>query len=245
MSRFFKKRPSPPSLPFCSAVVVAAGRSERMGGKDKIFQLLDGMPVLAHTLLALECCSSVHEIIVVTKQESLVPAGQLCKTYGISKATHIIIGGNTRVESVFSGLRSAAPNAELIAIQDGARPFITPELAAAVIQKAAVCGAAAPAIPVQDTIKTIAKDLFTGTPDRNTLVAVQTPQVFEASLIKGAIQKALEEQWPITDDCSAVERLGMQVSFVDGLAENIKITTPADLAMAEGICTWRREEQFS
>ncbi|MBQ1352252.1 MAG: 2-C-methyl-D-erythritol 4-phosphate cytidylyltransferase, partial [Oscillospiraceae bacterium] len=132
--------------------------------------------------------------------------------------------------------------AKLIAIQDGARPFITKELVAAVVQKASICGAAAPAVPVHDTIKTFSSDLFTGTLNRSSLLAVQTPQVFDASLIKGAIQKALEEQWPITDDCSAVEQLGMQVSWVDGLAENIKITTRADLAMAEGICAWKREE---
>lgn len=247
MARFWKKRlmaPPPPSLPFCSAIVVAAGRSTRMGDRDKIFELLDGIPVFIHTLLALEQCPEVHEIIVVTRRESLVPAGQFCRTYGISKTSQIIIGGDTRVKSVFSGLLSVSSQAKLIAIQDGARPFVTKELIASVIRKAAQCGAAAPAVAVHDTIKTVSNGLFTETLDRSTLAAVQTPQVFDAALIKGAIQKAVEEDWPITDDCSAVERLGMNVSLVEGLPENIKLTTPVDFAIAEGICRWRREESL-
>ncbi len=247
MVRFFRKRflPDPPPAPFCSAVVVAAGRSTRMGERDKIFEALDGIPVLAHTLLALEQCPAVHEIVVVTRQEFLVTVGQLCRTYDISKATQVVIGGETRVKSVFSGLLSVSSQSELIAIHDGARPFATKELIASVIQTAALCGAAAPAVPLHDTIKSVSNGVFTGTPDRDAFCAVQTPQVFDAALIKGAIQKAVEENWPITDDCSAVERLGMQVSLVEGLPENIKLTTPADFAMAEGICQWRREESFS
>ncbi|MGI6497667.1 MAG: 2-C-methyl-D-erythritol 4-phosphate cytidylyltransferase [Oscillospiraceae bacterium] len=248
MSLFFKNRfrsGSPPP-PFCSAVVVAAGRSIRMGSeRDKIFELLDGMPVLVHTLLAFEQCPLVHEIIVVTREDSLVAASQLCHTYGISKATHVVIGGETRVASVFSGLLSVSAKAKLIAIHDGARPFATKELIASTVQAASLSGAAAPAVPLQDTIKSVSNGVFIETPDRASFRAVQTPQVFDAALIKGAIQKALEERWPITDDCSAVERIGMQVSLVEGLPENMKLTTPSDFAMAEGICQWRREKMFS
>ena len=245
MALFRKRRtPAPPlPLPFCSAVVVAAGQSARMGGEDKIFKLLDGVPVLARTLLALEACPAIHEIVVVTRQETLVSASQLCQDFGISKATQVILGGETRVHSVFAGLSAISPKAELAAIHDGARPFVTPALIAAAAETAARCGAAAPAVPLCDTVKFVADGVFTHTPERDSLRAVQTPQVFQAPLIRGALQKALEENWPITDDCSAVERLGMSVHFVEGLWENIKLTTPSDFAMAEGILRWRQEEE--
>ena len=246
MALFRKRRAraaAPAPLPFCSAVVVAAGQSARMGGEDKTLKLLDGVPVLAHTLLALEACPAVHEVIVVARRETLVPVSQLCQDFGIAKTTQVVLGGETRVHSVSAGLSAMSPKAELAAIHDGARPFATPALIAAVVEKAAQVGAAAPAVPLCDTVKFVADGVFTHTPERDSLRAVQTPQVFQAPLIRGALQKALEENWPITDDCSAVERLGMSVHFVEGLWENIKLTTPSDFAMAEGILRWRQEEE--
>ena len=127
-----------------------------------------------------------------------------------------------------------------ISVQDGARPLVTPALIDRTVEAAAKCGAAAPAVPVKDTIKTVAEDgAVTGTPDRSTLRAVQTPQVFEADLLKAALQSALENEVPVTDDCSAVERLGKVVYLIDGDEEKLKITTPVDLVIAEAILAER------
>lgn len=243
---FFRKR-APASRGdrlFCSAVIVAAGSATRMEGRDKIFEYLDGMPVLVHTMLGFQNCVDIDEIIIVTRQDALIEVGRLCRTYGIGKAAKIIVGGDSRAQSVLCGLLETAPAASLIAIHDGARPFASPELISSVVKKAAASGAAAPAIGLRDTIKAVEGDMVARTLPRDTLAAIQTPQVFEASLIKGAVQRALEEHLPITDDCSAVEALGMRVSLVPGLSHNIKLTTPADFAMAEGIASWLREEQY-
>ncbi|MBR2667198.1 MAG: 2-C-methyl-D-erythritol 4-phosphate cytidylyltransferase [Oscillospiraceae bacterium] len=217
---------------FCTAVVAAAGSSSRMGGEDKLLAPLNGRPVLAHTLLALEHCPEIREIIVVTREESLLEAGRICREFGVSKATKIILGGASRTESVLNGVLEASEKADLIAVQDGARPLTTPELISAVVQKAARTNAAAPAVPVKDTIKEAREGLVVRTPDRNTLFAVQTPQVFEASLLKGALQRAIEDGVAPTDDCGAVERIGMSVFLVEGDERNLKITTPLDLVIA-------------
>ena len=136
----------------------------------------------------------------------------------------------------------ARADAKLLAVQDGARPLVTPELFDAVVLRAAVYAAAAPAVPVHDTIKLARDRRVTETPDRSMLFAVQTPQVFDAGLLKAALQSALTEHAALTDDCSAVERLGKAVYLTDGDEENIKITTPLDLIVAETILR-RREER--
>lgn len=227
--------------PRCTAVVPAAGSSTRMEGLDKVLLQLGDYPVLVRTLQALENCPYLQEIVVVTREDLIVPASQLCKEFAISKVTHVVVGGATRSRSVLAGIQEADPSAELIAIHDGARPFVTPETLEAVILKAAQCGAAAPAIPVTDTIKRARDGVVEETPDRDMLYAVQTPQVFEASLIKAALQKAIEDGVAITDDCSAVERLGMRVCLTPGDRENIKLTTPADLNLGLGILNGRGE----
>ena len=183
---------------------------------------------------------SVDEIILATRETALVEISNLCKTYGITKCTKVIRGGETRCHSVLLAALEASPEAKLLAVQDGARPLVTPVLIDRVVEAAARCGAAAPAIPVKDTIKTVtAEGAVTGTPDRSTLRAVQTPQVFEADLLKAALQSALENEIPVTDDCSAVERLGKVVYLIDGNEENLKITTPMDLVIAEAILAER------
>ena len=131
---------------------------------------------------------------------------------------------------------------ELLAVQDGARPLVTPELIDDVAEQAARCGAAAPAVAVKDTIKSVREDgTVAETLDRSVLRAVQTPQIFEGSLVKAALQAAVEGDIPVTDDCSAVERLGKRVYLVDGDEENLKITTPVDLILAEAILRDREE----
>ena len=160
---------------------------------------------------------------------------QLCKAFALDKVSKVVVGGKERIHSVLCGLREVRQDAELIAIQDGARPFLTQEVLGEVLEKAEATGAAAPAIPVTDTIKQVENGLAVETPDRSSLFAVQTPQVFEAGLIRAAVEKAVEEGVALTDDCAAVERLGMKVSLTQGSRENIKITTPLDLFLGEAI----------
>ena len=222
------------AAPFCTAVVPAAGSSTRMG-EDKVLLSLGDRPVLIRTLLALEACPLIHEIVVVTREDLIVPVSQLCRDYALEKVRSIVAGGATRTISVLSGLREASREAQLIAIHDGARPFVTQEVLEAVLRKAAECGAAAPAVPVADTIKRARDGLVEETLDREGLFAVQTPQVFEASLIKAALGKAAAEGLALTDDCAAVERLGMTVALTPGDPANLKLTTPGDLALGLGI----------
>lgn len=224
--------------PSCTAVIVAAGESTRMGA-DKLFLPMAGIPVLARTLMQFELCRAVSEIIVVTRDDKIVPVADLCKEYGIAKATKILVGGATRVESSAAGVFQADRHSKLIAISDGARPLVTPELIESAVEAAKTYRAVTVAVPVKDTIKTAENGVVTGTPDRNTMFSVQTPQVFEADLIKGALTKALRDKLPVTDDCSAVEAMGHPVHLIDGSYENIKITTPEDLALSEAILAAR------
>lgn len=226
----------------CAALVAAAGSSSRMGGVNKLMEPLDGVPVLVRTLTALQLAQQVDEIIVAAREEDLVEISRLCHTYGVTKCTKVIRGGESRVHSVLLAALEAPAETELLAVQDGARPLVTPELIDRVISAAARCGAAAPAIPVKDTIKSVRDGgSVEQTLDRSGLRAVQTPQVFEASLLKAALQSAVEKAVPVTDDCSAVERLGKVVFLVEGEEENLKITTPVDLILAEAILQAREK----
>lgn len=222
--------------PRCAALVAAAGSSSRMGGVNKLLQPLDGIPVLVRTLTALQQAGTIDEIIVATREEDLVEISQLCKTYGITKCSKVVRGGETRVHSVMLAAMEADPKTKLLAVQDGARPLVTTEVIDRVVLAAVRCGAAAPAIPVKDTIKTVRQDnSVEDTLARSVLRAIQTPQVFDATILKAALQDAIDKEAPITDDCSAVERIGKTVFLVEGDEENIKITTPIDLILAEAI----------
>ena len=153
-------------------------------------------------------------------------------------------GGETRVHSALQAALAASPDMELLAVQDGARPLATPELIDQVIAAAVRCGAAAPAVAVKDTVKAVREDGgVTETLDRERLRAVQTPQVFDAGLLKAALQSALERGSPVTDDASAVEEMGKVVFLVEGDEENLKITTPMDLILAEAIVKAREDRQ--
>ena len=225
----------------CSAVVPAAGSSARMG-QDKLLLPLGEQPVLLHTLRALELCPYITEIVVVTREELIVPIGQLCRDAALEKVRKVIVGGATRSHSVLAGLGELSPDAELAAIHDGARPLVSQAVLEAVIRRAAECGAAAPAVPVKDTVKRARDGLVAATLDRAELRAVQTPQVFQTDLIKTALQKALEDGAELTDDCAAVERLGIGVALTEGDYCNLKLTTPEDLAVAEALLAWREEQ---
>ena len=216
----------------CTAVIVAAGSSRRMGA-DKLFLPLAGIPVLVRTLLQFQACDSIDEIIVVTREDKLAEVADYCKRYGITKATKILQGGKERVESSAAGVFEADRHSAYIAISDGARPFVTPALITATVDAAKKNGAAAPAVPVKDTIKVAENGIVTDTPDRSKLFAIQTPQVFSADLIKGALTKAIRDKTPVTDDCSVVEAMGYPVHLVDGSYRNIKITTQEDMIISQ------------
>ena len=229
--------------PRCAALVAAAGSSTRMGGgTNKLLLPLDGIPVLIRTLDALQRAERVDEIIVATREEELVEIARLCHTYGITKCKKVVRGGESRAHSVMLAALEADKSMELLAVQDGARPLVTPELIDSVIAAAARCGAAAPAVPVKDTIKCVREDgAVAQTLDRSALRAVQTPQVFTADVLKAALQSVLEQGIEVTDDCGAVERLGKVVFLTEGEETNLKITTPADLVLAEAILRVREE----
>ncbi len=232
---FRKKKRAAYDGPYCACVVAAAGSSRRMGGADKLMAPLGGQPVLLRTLRALNDSPCVQEILVVTRSELLVTVGDLCQENGLGKVTQVLLGGETRLESVYKGVNQVSKKAKLIAVHDGARPLVSQAVIAAAVEGARRFPAAAPAVPVKDTVKSVEGDLVTGTPDRATLRLIQTPQVFDADLLKAALQKAVDDGAALTDDCAAVERLGAAVVLTQGEERNLKITTPADLAVAEAL----------
>ena len=218
-------------LKACGAVIVAAGTASRMGGIDKVMAPIGGEPMIVRTVRAFQNCDAIKEIIIVTRQDLIVPVMDLCHEF--SKVRAVLVGGKTRQESVEIGINALSSNMKLVAVQDGARPLITNEVIDRTVCAAHTYGAAAPTVPVKDTIKVIKGGVVSTTPDRKTLQAVQTPQVFDVDLLRGALQKARTEGAEVTDDCSAVERLGMSVKVVEGDERNIKVTTPMDLKIAE------------
>ena len=229
--------------PFCSAIVAAAGSSRRMGEVNKLMApLLDGVPVLAWTLRALNEAELVDEIVVAVREEDLLPTGDLCKIYGISKPVKIVRGGDTRLDSVLAASLECREDAAFLAVHDGARPLASPALIDRTIALARRTNAAAPAMPVKDTVKLVRDGVVVSTPPREDLRAVQTPQVFEASLLRAALQAARDAGGAVTDDCAAVERLGKEVHLAEGDYENIKITTPEDLLLAVEILRRREAE---
>ena len=226
---------------FCTAVVVAAGASSRMG-KDKLFLPLDGVPVLARTLTALNAADAVDELIVVTQPEKLEKVAAMKSQYGLNKLSKVVVGGASRTESALAGASEADPRAKIICIHDAVRPFVTPDIIADAVHYAVLYQSAAPAVPVKDTIKVASDGVVSETPDRAQLFAVQTPQAFQADIIKAALSAALRDGVSYTDDCAAVEALGVKTYLCRGSEENIKLTTPADLPVAEAILKGRREE---
>ena len=228
--------------PVWSVVVVAAGTASRMQGIDKILAPLGGMPILARTLDVFQRCAAVSEVVVVTREDLLADISTLCKEFAFDKVSKVVVGGAQRLHSVRAGLRQVRADAQLIAIHDGARPFLTQQVLERVLEQAARSGAAAPAIPLNDTIKRAADGVVEETVDRSVLWSVQTPQVFQADLIRPAVEQAAEQNAQVTDDCSVVEQLGMKVVLTTGDRENIKVTTPFDLILGQAILDLRQEE---
>src|SRR5450631_928024 len=222
-----------------TAIIVAAGSSQRMG-VDKLFALLDGKPVIAHTLETFERADCVDEIILVGRAERLAELQELARRAELGKVRHILTGGQHRQDSVRAGLDLLAPGARYVAVHDGARPFITAEQIGHVFELARQHGAAALAQPITDTLKRADENRFvSGGVDRAGLYAMQTPQIFSRDLLVKAYDAVAAEKLSITDEVSAVEHLGAKVLLVPNDEFNLKITYPRDLVLAQSFLSRR------
>lgn len=217
----------------CTAIVPAAGSGTRMGAPGgKLFLPLLGRPVIAHTLLALTASRSVDRIVIVTREEDILPLSNLVRELDLSCPVTLVRGGATRAASVLAGLSEVED--DFVLVHDGARCLITPDEIDRTVTVAEHYGAAAIGVPVKDTIKVCDPDgKIVDTPDRSKLWAVQTPQVFRTAILKEAFAQL--DDFNVTDDCAVCERAGVAVYMVEGSYENIKITTPDDLVLAETI----------
>lgn len=227
------KRKKKPALPAVCAVIVAAGSSRRMGGENKLLLPLDDAPVLAHTLSAFEKCAAIRDIVLVCREQDILPYSDLARAFGISKLRTVTRGGDSRTASVLAGITAAPEDTGLVAVHDGARPLVSEAVITEAVYAAAEYGAAAPVVPVKDSIKRIQDGSIAADVPRDTLAAVQTPQVFDRALLTRALETAARENRTFTDDCAAVEAMGQAVRATHGSYENIKITTPEDILVAE------------
>ena len=215
----------------CGAVIVAGGSASRMQGIDKVMATLGGEPMIRRTVRAFQECDAIAEIVIVTRPDLIEKIAGLTKDF--DKVLAVVAGGASRQESVHNGLNTLSDKVKLAAIHDGARPLITWQVIDRAVRAANTYGAAAPAIPVKDTIKVVQGGIVKETPDRAALRAVQTPQVFDFDLLRAAHAKIQADGVEVTDDCAAVERMGMSVKIVEGDERNLKVTTPMDLKIAE------------
>ncbi len=232
---------SPHPKNFTSAIIAAAGLSERFGGDiTKQMTTICDVPVLIHTLRAFEEADCIHEIIVVAKMNEIPAWVTLCREHAITKVTKIIQGGYTRQESVLCGLDAVDDKSKFVAIADGARCLITPDQIDSVCRSAYKYKAATAAHRATDTVKIADKKGFIGsTTDRETVWLAQTPQVFKTKLYRAAAYTALKKGFKATDDNSLVEEIGCPIRLVECGAQNIKITTRDDLTVAEAIIAER------
>lgn len=225
---------------FISAVIVAAGKSTRMNkGISKQMIPLVGKPVLAHTISVFISCKIIDEIIIVCPADNIENFKTAFSVEALSIPIKFAEGGETRQQSVRNGVFATSETADFVVIHDGARPLITPKLIEKVSVDALKYSSATLAVPVKDTIKTVQNGLIVSTPDRDTLMAIQTPQVFEKSIYLSALQTAEECKLDFTDDCQLIEHCNGKVHITIGSYSNIKITTPEDIAMAEVLINLR------
>jgi 2-C-methyl-D-erythritol 4-phosphate cytidylyltransferase len=220
------------------AVIVAAGKSQRMGEIDKLFTMLGNKPLLVRTTQPFQQCPLIDQIVVVVSGERQEQCRRLVDGEEWSKISHVCLGGRRRQDSVAAGLNHLK-DCGWVVIHDGARPFVTVDLIERGLEAARETGAAVAAVPVKDTIKVAGDNrIVHQTPPRQNLWAIQTPQVFLIDIINEAYKKANGD---VTDDASLVEQLGHKVKLYMGTYDNIKITTPEDLALAEVL--WQKHER--
>jgi len=219
------------------AIIAAAGEGRRFGGsRAKQFLEVAGAPVIVHTLHRFEECAEIHEVVVVLPQTDAAGFIELAGKYGLRKVARVVAGGATRAESVLRGLHAIRPaTAQVVAVHDGVRPFVTPEEIARTVRAAERAGAAVLTAPVVDTVKEVHEGKIVRTLTRARLRRALTPQCFRYSLLRRAYDEAGAEAAEATDDSALVERLGVEVEVVEGDPRNIKITRPEDIAIAEMI----------
>jgi 2-C-methyl-D-erythritol 4-phosphate cytidylyltransferase len=216
-----------------SAIVVAAGTSQRMGF-DKLTAKLAGCPVFIRTVQRFEICSDVKEIILVVHPDRLKQFGSLVADFGLSKVNRVIAGGEQRHLSVAAGLQATSPAADLIAVHDGARPLISPDLIARAIREASACGAVSVAAPIVETLKRADEEQrVVGSVERVGLWTMQTPQVFRREWLIRAYEAVLAGGIPVTDEVSAIQTAGFPVKLLTNPGWNLKITYPRDLDLAQ------------
>lgn len=232
--KLFQKKPVSPTV---TAIVAAAGAGTRMRERcpqGKQLLELAGLPVLIHTLIALEETVCIKDIIIVTREEDIVTVSDYIKAKELRKVKTIVKGGETRQQSVFAGLKECAEGTKYILIHDGARPFVTAEEISRTVDAAVEYGAAALGAPITDTVKRVDRQGYIKeTVDRTNLWAVQTPQVFPYLEYHMAVVAAQAAGKDFTDDCQLFEGIGKRVYMVEGSAKNIKLTTPEDVDYAE------------
>lgn len=235
---------SPHPKNFTSAIIAAAGLSERFGGSvTKQMTELCGLPVLVHTLKAYEQADCIHEIVIVARHDEIAFWERACVEHSISKVTCIVAGGHTRQESVLKGFEAINKKSKFVAIADGARCLITPEQISDVCRAAYKYKAATAAHRSTDTVKIAdSKGFIDKTADRDSIWLAQTPQAFKVKLYRAAAYSALKEGFTATDDNSLVEFVGHPVRLVECGSQNIKITTYEDMAVAEGVLTNRAND---
>ncbi len=222
-----------PTAANTGAVIAAAGSSSRMGGVDKIFTLLEGRAVLAHSVAAFESHPRIGNAVVVLHPDSVEAGRDLAREMGWRKVAAVVAGGDRRQDSVAAGLDALPPGCRWVLVHDGARPCVTGDVIDRGIDDAAECGAAVAATPVKDTIKVVdANGVVVETPERAALWAVQTPQVFRLDLLRAAYAAG---DGDVTDDAALVERMGHAVKVFRGSYDNIKVTTPEDLDVAAAL----------
>ncbi len=220
-----------------TAIVLAAGRSTRMGGgSNKQFIELLGKPIIWYSLTAFELCGAVDAVILVRRPDYAQEAEQIIRAFGFHKVVAVTDGGVERQNSVWNGLEKCDSATEIAAVHDGARPLVTPALIEATITAARAFGTGIAATKVVDTIKEANEDkTVVRTVDRTKLWAVQTPQTTRLALLREAYTRVFQEQAVVTDEAAAVESLGPKVHLVETPFLNLKITTPSDLAIAEAL----------
>lgn len=227
------------------SIVLAAGSGTRMKTSQKKQYLpLGGRPILARTLQVFEHSEIIDQVVLVVNAEDVdIVKRQIVQPFGCKKVKSIVAGGRERQDSVYRGLQALPANSRMVVVHDGARPLLTLDVLENVVKAGMEYQAAVAAVPVKDTIKMAdCRGFVTETPDRTRLWTVQTPQVFTKELIVSSYQKAMEDNFRGTDDASLVERMGYPVKLVEGSYENIKITTPEDLLLAEALLKEREEE---
>jgi 2-C-methyl-D-erythritol 4-phosphate cytidylyltransferase len=218
-------------------IIVAAGRGERMGANvDKAFLSLGPKPILAYSLLAFQDCADIGAVVVVVRKERVDSARAMVQMFGCTKVLHVVAGGAKRQMSVSNGLDLLGPDARVVAVHDGARPCVTPQIVSDTVQSALRYGSGVAAVKVTDTVKYVEKGLtVTRTVDRDKLWVVQTPQAFAVDLLKEAFAAVRKQKANVTDEASAVELLGKEVRLVPAPASNIKVTTADDMLLASAL----------